>query len=65
MIKTQKIAIGNGTQTEQEIIDFATQNGCVAFFLKIPPYLLQMAISENWTFPHVYVQTWTEPDPIL
>ena len=65
MIKTQKIAVGNGQQSEQDVIDFAQQNGCVAFFFMIPPYLSQIANLENWTFPHVYVETWEEPDPIL
>lgn len=64
MIKTQKIAIGNGQQTEQEVVEFANQNGCVALFFSIPPYLSQIAISENWTFPHLFVETWEEPDPI-
>jgi hypothetical protein len=65
MIKTQKIAIGNGQQTENEIIQFATQNGCVAYFFVIPPYLSQIAKAENWTFPRIFVQTWDEPDPIV
>jgi hypothetical protein len=40
------------------------QNNCVAYFKSIPSYLIQLALAEKWDLPHIYIESWQEPDQI-
>lgn len=64
MIKEQKILIGDGIITDEQAENIMLQNNCVAYFKSIPSYLLQTAFTEKWDLPHIYIESWQEPDQI-
>lgn len=64
MIKTQKILIGDAIISDQEAENIMAQNNCVAYFKSIPSYLIQLALAEKWDLPHIYIESWEEPDQI-
>jgi len=64
MIHSQKFLIIADDYSTVLAEKIAKENGCVAYFTGIPMRLMHIATSESWVLPHVYTETWEDPDPV-
>ncbi len=64
MTKSQKLYIIPLGASVEEATPIAIAEGCVGIFQGVPGYLLDEEAAEGgWTLPHIYTETWEEPDP--
>jgi hypothetical protein len=64
MIRSQKFLIIADDYSTVLAEEIAKENGCVAYFAGIPARLMHIATIEGWILPHVYTETWDDPDPV-
>jgi hypothetical protein len=65
MTKYQKLLIVEAGHLNSKSEEIARANGCVAYFTGIPISLMHQATTEGWVLPHIYTESWEDPDPEL
>lgn len=63
MTLTQKWLVADSSSSREENISLCASEGCCGFFDGIPSFLSEQAINEQWSLPHIWLETVVIPEP--